>query len=102
MATKKKTKKKKLNLNTIKGLFCICVAIGCMFLTGRTIVRYFVEKQEYNAQVAEKESYEEDIKDLQEDVKNSEDEDYIIQSARNRYGFTESGEEVVKLPKSEE
>lgn len=99
MAKRKKLKMKQKGKNSLVVIICLIGTIVCAFLIGKTAYRYYSENKEYNDLVAEKKQLEEDIEDLQDDVKNSEDEDYIIKSARERYGFTESGEEVVKLPK---
>lgn len=95
MASKKKSK---LNLSKVRGIFYLVIAMGFMFALINQFNRVVVKANNNIAVLqAEKVKVEKKAADLEEQLAQLDNEDYVTTYARENYVFKSENEVVVRI-----
>lgn len=91
-------KKKKLRYNVILSLIAIAVSCGLIFSVVSQVIRIHHRKQELAILEKQRQKLVKEKASLNKEVKELEEDDYIVRYARDHYIFSKDGEKAVVLP----
>lgn len=93
-----KKKKKVPGYKLIISAVCVVVSCALIFSLVHTYQNIKKEKIAYAALVAQRDQLKKERSSLEKQVKNLNDDDYVVKYARDHYIFTQGSEKAVVLP----
>lgn len=82
----------------IFSIVCIVLAFFCIFSVVSGYRRVQAQRASYAKLVAQKNKLKKERSSLETEVKNLDDDDYVVKYARDHYIFTQGSEKAVVLP----
>lgn len=95
-------KRRRSRFGKISGFLYMGVAAVLIYFFATNAIRVYEQHKQYSRLVEEKEQLVQEKESLEKEVELLNDKDYVIRWARENYIFSKDGEEVIKLPETEE